>query len=273
MPSPSDHWLVVGSGPSSVRWPTPRHPDGSPWRVATCNSARKLHQKPDLFGCFEINAGQKLQSQLKPEGRLATSGHPQVVALRPFVAKMLDLSATNGIMVVDQNFGPEELRDLHEDVEWGSQSPWGALPEGVPDYGQRRCWISSGVLMLWLVAELYRPKVIAVAGLDGYPKTPDRIDQNGKPRFPDYPGLLPDLATTRTPWDTNTLEAAYRREQMNVRMALGIERLTNHYRDTEFVWLEPANHRTSGWRTTLASESGTLARLYQGYLQDTDPAL
>lgn len=163
-------------------------------------------------------------------------------------------------MVVDRNFGPSCLRDLHEDVEWGSQSPWGKWPDSLPDYGQRRSWISSGVLMLWLVAEVYRPKVIAVCGLDGYP-TDSR---------PDYAPGLPDLATTKAPWDTDPAEAVYRRGQMNERMALGIERITNHYRDVQFVWLQRANHHRLGWRVEVAGESVPVAGLYRGAVQDSD---
>lgn len=266
MPSPSTHWLVCGSGPSASRWPVPEHPDGRPWRVATCNAASRLHPSPDLFGAFELNAGMKCQTAIGRAGQASLSGHPQLSCVRPLVASMLGLSAGRGIMVVDHNFGPPELRDLHEDVEWGSRSRWGKWPDNLPDYGQRRSWISSGVLMLWLVAEVYRPAVIAVAGLDGYPT--DRLSNHR--RHPDYAANLPDLATTKAPWDTDPEEAVHRREQMNDRMALGIERITNHYRDIRFIWLQRANHHRPGWRVEVAGESVPVGGLYRGFVQDTD---
>lgn len=245
-------WIVYGSGPSAARWPIPKHADGTPFRVATCNSSRTLCRYSDLFGVYEYNAGVKLKPSAPTPNCISPAGFPQVIAVRPFVASVCDLSGKHGIMVVDHQFGPPELRHLHQDVVWGEPV--------VPDYGQRRAWISAGVLNLWIVAEVYRPLLIVVAGLDGYPLI--------KGSAPDYSKGLTDLSAKGM--DADPVEAATRRRNMNERMGLGIEQITRYYTDrgVRFVWLQRPHHYSPSWQVSLADDQ-TLHEVYPG-VQDAN---
>lgn len=227
-------WILYGSGPSANKWPVPPNV-----KVACTNASRLLVHRPDLYGIFEINAGMKLHGAANAMARLGTE-----VYTRPGVKNMFDM--VNAIPV-GYTFGPEDLHDLHRDVEWG-ESP-------VPDYGQRRSWISSGVLLLWIIADVYRPERIYVAGLDGYPLLPTAER--------DYAAGLPNLGYKHL-----DLEGYRRRLEMNKRMAEGIQRISNHprYSSTEFVWLDKPSHYQPEWNVRIAEQSD-FSRLYPGYTQ------
>ena len=226
-------WMMVGAGPSAGRWSVP-----DDIRVGTCNASHMIVSHPTVYGVFELTAGAKLGRTIK---RMLSDGEP-VVYLRPRSRDRSGLSDTSRAVIIDTNWGPRSLVDLHQDVQWADED------EGVPEYGQHIAWISSGVLMLWIIADIYRPDTIYVTGLDGYPI---RMDDKY-----DYAQGLPNLAPPGL-----DIMGTERRWQMNKRMAEGIERITQFYTGTEFVWIEKPAHYRESWRARIAN-ADDLCRLY-----------
>lgn len=229
----TDAWMMLGSGPSAGRWPIPENIP-----LASVNAAHNL-RRPNVFGCFEYHAARNLRHVLPEMAR-----DPKMrVFMRDYSASAANLSTEDGIIVVSKQWGPNELVDLHEDVEWGYTEP--------PDHGQRRSWISSGVLTLWILAHMAKPSRIYCLGLDGYPNRAD--DQL------DYADSLPSLG-----FDGLDVEGKRRRREMNKRMSEGIARITSYYTDTEFIWLEEPNHLREDWNIRIANDQD-LRDLYEGY--------
>jgi hypothetical protein len=225
-------FILYASGPSAAYWPRP-----TGIRTACVNASHQLVDRPNVYAVGEIQAGAKLQGTLR---RMVTVGTK--VYVRPGVKNIFDLEGT---ISVGKDFGPQDLRDLHDDVEWG-ESP-------VPDYGQRRSWISTGVLLLWILADVYRPKRIYVAGMDGYP--------DEATAHKDYASGLPNLG-----YEDLDVDGLRRRQEMNLRMAEGIKRISSHpdYQGTEFIWLSKPNLCMDGWNARLVN-ADDIRSLYPGY--------
>lgn len=218
-------WLILGSGPSRATTPV-----SDEVHVATCNAGFTC-PNVKAYGVFEIGAAKAYRQAIKIHRRLPST----MVFVRPDVRDILALDDCSGrpVYAVGKNWGPECLRELHEDVQFAPEEP------GVPEFGQHVVWISSGVLMLWIIAEWYKPKQIFVAGLDGYPPMHEGSEYS--------PGIKRiEGAPVRTQaWC----------EAMNKRMADAIERITNHYTGTDFYWLAKPRHWRDSWRVKLAEVS------------------
>lgn len=215
-------WIVLGSGPSRAQTPI-----GKDMHVATCNAGFTC---PGIkaYGVFEMGAAKAYRQAIKIHRRMADT----LVFVRPAVRDILALDDCAGrrVVVIGRNWGPEALRDLHNDVPIEPETP------GVPEFGQHVAWMSSGVLMLWIIAEWYKPRQIFVAGLDGYP--PMHEGSEYSPGIQRVPG-----APVRTPkWCA----------AMNTRMAEAIERITNHYTGTDFYWMAKPRHWRDSWRVKIA---------------------
>lgn len=224
-------WFLLGSGPSSARWPAPNN-----CKVACVNSSRLLVDRPDAYGVFEISAGIKLHGLARSMARLGTD-----VYVRPNIQRQFDL---DNCIPVGDTFGKPELHDLHLDVAWAQEN-------GDPEYGQTRAWISSGVLMLWILAHTHKAQRVYVAGIDGYPTTPSQ----GK----DYAASLPDLAHPLL----DSVDPVRRRAEMNKRASEGIRRISQAYPETEVIWLEKPLHWDDSWNARVASVED-LERAYWG---------
>lgn len=200
----------MGTGPSRSQFPLP---DKDRALVATCNAGWTL-PRIDAYGVFEVKAAAEYYKRMRSIGNGGAA-----VFTRPRIQRKHD---TMRLFSIGHDFGPAELRDLHEDVQWAEE-------DGTPEWGQHIAWISSGVLMMWIVAELYKPRNLYIVGLDGY-KPGDPNPVSGYERTPEWTG------------------------HMNDRMAHGIERITQHYTDTNFILLNDPIHRLPSWRVTDATQ-------------------
>lgn len=209
-------WLLLGSGPSAYRCGDDRA-RGLP--VACVNGslgALRAHlpgRDPDAYGVFENAAALAYKSALE---EYAAKGRAY---MRPYNAGLINLERQ--AVLIDENFGPPELRDLH-------------LSRVVP--GPRynpETWISSGVLMLWVLLEREKPSDLWVAGQSGYPV--------GEPEY--HPSVAPlDTRPERTPeWCA----------QMNAHMSEAVGRLSRHYTGTRIHWLNKPLHYSPDWNVDI----------------------
>jgi len=229
-------WQLVCSGPSASRWPiSPRA------KVATVNGAIGLleDREPDAYGVFEANAGKSYRPIIKKARRSATQ-----LYLKPASLCMSgQIEHRKSINMIDRHWGPKELLYLHRDVQWKAEDP------AVPEFGQSVAWITSGVLMAWVLAEVYQPERIYLSGLDLYPE--DSKDE-------DYATGITKVFDLDTQSDWRE-----RRRQLNKRALEGLRAVTNHYRGTDFIWLEEPNFPLSDIGARIADPED-LRRLYIG---------
>lgn len=221
MKGTNEIWLI-GSGPSAHEV---RPPDNV--RVACVNGSANLYEGatgrlPDYYCVGEIEGVRRFYRRMNRYARAGVEVFTRPAAWKAFPSG----GPLNGgplhphIRVIPYDFGPPELHILHRNrpLSGSDHTPW----------------MSTGVVMLWYLAEVERPQHLVVAGLDGYPVDGDEY----------APGAGESLP--RTPqW----------REAMNARMAGAIKSITNYYTGTEFVWLQRPRHWRKGWRVTIRGES------------------
>lgn len=227
-------WLI-GSGPSARNANPPRHVG-----LACVNGSYELVDRvPSFYLVAEIPAGYVYLEKIL---QLRNAGCS--VFVRPAVVRAMKdggLYLPDDVIVVGNDFGPEHLRGLHKNK-----------PLPIHDgYRPTAPWISSGVLMLWVLAELCKPRRIVVCGLDGYQVDP-RLES--KPAGQSIQGaeVIPgEYAEGVTPLASRPLRTPQWVEQMNARMAGAIKSVTNHYTSTEFVWLKRPHHWRESWRVKI----------------------
>lgn len=228
-------WQLIGSGPSAARWPR------SPRAKAACvNGSAALVDEPDAYGIFELQAAQHYRGEITRARKRSTR-----LFMRPrAITRSGQEPHRDKIIIIDNSFGPPELRDLHNDVQWKAEDP------EVPEHGQSVAWITSGVLMLWAIAELERPEKIFISGLDLYPT---------HTKEQDYAPTLTKIHKL-----DDQVEWQERRRQLNKRAAEGIERISLHYGDTDFIYLEEPNCPIQALGRCRIAEAEDLRRLYMG---------
>lgn len=188
---------LIGAGPSAMQPPV-----GA--TVAAVNDKYKTFP-PDYYLVGEIEAAKRLEPVIRTLLDRGTTAY-----MRPNAA--ID---DPRVQLIGKNFGPRRLQHLHHDVG----VPHAGVQPGLPRPRCPNAWISSGVLMLWVLAEIHKPERVVVSGLDGYPP-----------------------------------ENAYLKA-MNERMSYAIGLITNHYTDTEFVWLIEPRHRSPDWRAKISQKT------------------
>lgn len=232
-----DEAILIGSGPSAGKFP--RQSFKNNLHIACVNDSWKLAPRvPDFYLVAEIPAATVYQ------GIAATVlGNGGKVFMRPAALQQLTINHCGAIQTIDKHFGPPELHELHK------ARP---LPRASTGPRPNAPWISSGVLMLWVLAELYAPRRIFVAGLDGYPaaqevpQEPVKVQGDTKIEGEYAKGVRAlESRPFRTPVWT---------EAMNKLMAAGIKAITNHYTQTEFVWLSRPNHYRESWRVSIKGD-------------------
>lgn len=225
-------WQLVCTGPSAGRWPI--SPSA---KVATVNAGCQVlgKRKPDAYGLFELTAAKTYRDKAKSAIR---SGAKMYMKPRA-VSRSGQTSNADKITLIDHQFGPESLRHLHQDVQWKPEG-------GDPEFGQTCAWITSGVLMLWILLE-EKPETIFISGLDGYPEHAKDEDYSL--------GLVPAIDLDKgDDWKR-------RRQEINKRALQGLRELSHHYTDTDIVFLEEPNHDLSGVKARIATPED-LRRLY-----------
>lgn len=205
-------WLLLGSGPGAERATQLPH-----MPVACVNGSigtlkALTGRDPDAYGVFENAAAYAYKSALE---EYAAKG---CAYMRPYNAGLINLERQ--AVLIDEHFGPPELCYLHlSRVVPG--------PRYNPD-----TWISSGVLMLWVLLELRKPAVLYVSGLHGYPVG----------EFEYHETAIVANRPERTPeWCA----------QMNEHMSDGVEALSNWYTETRIVWLGKPLHWRPTWRVEI----------------------
>lgn len=171
-----------------------------------------LERDPDFYGVFENKAAHAYRSPLE---EFASKG---CAYMRPHNAELINLEAQAHL--IDHKFGPVDLHYLHLD-RMVLKDP--AAPE---------TWISSGVLMAWVLLEREKPTYLYVAGADGY-------DLAGL----DYAPQVTSLDPYRSPeWIT----------QMNQHMGDGWEALSKKYTKSRITFLGKPNHWRDAYRARYA---------------------
>ena len=223
--------LLVGSGPSAR---DVRVPAGA--KVACVNDSWKLVDRvPDYYLVAEIPAATVYQGIAATV--LANGGR---VFMRPAALQQLTINHCGAIETIGMDFGPPELRELHR-----------ARPLPATSRGPRpnAPWITSGILMMWVLAELERPARLSMVGLDGYPAAKEipneRVKTQGAGEIDgEYaPGITP-LASRpfRTPeWTQATNELC----------AAGMKAVSRHYTQTEFVLLSRPHYYRESMRVIV----------------------
>lgn len=222
------NWLLLGSGPSSLLPPIPG------WGLAVINARAKLKDFPvasiDLWSCFEIVAARELRG---------IAGTPKKTLTRPWIRDQWGADRSDPRYVALPKFwGNPDLAYLQDEVRFAPE-------RAGPEHGQTLAWMNSGCLTLQYLAEVEKPEIILVAGLDGYPLQGDC-----------YAGGL-------TPMVEDIDDHPDRRPAMNAMACMAIEKITNHpsYAGTRFIWASRPNTWSDLWRAEVASPS-LLRELY-----------
>lgn len=218
-------WQLVCTGPSAGRWPI-----SSNAKVATVNAGYQIlgTRKPDAYGLFELTAAKTYRENAK---RAIRSGAKMFMRPRA-VSRSGQGDKADRIILVDGQFGPESLRHLHQDVQWKPEG-------GDPEFGQTCAWITSGVLMLWILLETEKPEAVFVTGLDGYPEHAKDEDYSL--------GLIPAIDLDKgDDWKR-------RRAEINKRALQGLRELSHYYTSTDIIFLEEPNHDLTGVRARIAT--------------------
>lgn len=225
-------WLLLGTGPSRDSYMLPANPRV---RLASVNNgcnAGRTKLPLSAYGVFELTGASLLKDRIS----WYRSQPGCTVYLRPWIADSRGYDYDDPKVVrIPNDFGPASLKHLHKETRF--------MPEEdptVPEYGQRVAWMSSGVLMLWLVAHYHKPERLYILGLDGYPPEPSADDY-----AVGMGCLFPGIDEF----------APLRRKTMNARMADAIHKVTNHpdYSKTEFILLNQPRHDTSDWNVRMAT--------------------
>jgi hypothetical protein len=142
----------------------------------------------------------------------------------------------DGVRTVPLDFGPAKLRHLHSDTP---------MPGG-----ERQPWISSGLLLLWVLAEVYKPRRIVVCGAaDGYPVDPTATPRNDARQGTAH-NLPGEYAPGITPLPSRPLRSSTWAAAMNRVMQRAAGEITRHYTATEFHWRRRPAIWADDWRAT-----------------------
>lgn len=205
------HVTLVGSGPSAKHYRTWSDYEPNVDVVAVVNGAIEHEPNPDFYGVFEISGGHRYADHMRRVG-----DGKGTVFTRPAVSQ-------------DLNRGRERCSCITVPNEWGG--PLQHLNKDRYYKGGYETWMSSGVLLMWVLTHLYKPHRITVLGLDGY-----------------VPGA--DYSTDQELTKAQTYDELWRR-RMNEHMSYVIGMLTRHYKETEFIWPIKPNHFDPKWRVKL----------------------
>lgn len=238
---------LVGSGPSAQGV---KIPPGA--KVACVNGSYAcIEQLPDYYMVGELKAAEAYAgfvTQLIDEGRTVymRPGAVQRYFEQPGATKVAKNYLNQRVVrPIDFSFGPDKLHYLH----WDSELPRGS--RGRP----RAPWMSSGVLMLWVLCEKYKPDRIVMVGFDGYPVDANQPSLGGGVDRPagdieiegEYAAAVKALPSRPVRCESWTIE-------MNLRMAGGIDAISNQYPDTEIHFPTRPHHWQPTWRATYGEK-------------------
>ncbi|MCG3184701.1 MAG: hypothetical protein ICCCNLDF_02829 [Planctomycetes bacterium] len=234
-------WLIC-SGPSAAGVKIPRDA-----KVACVNGSVALLRKADYPPDFYL-VGECAAAEAYADTITTLLGQGTQVFMRPgALERFLEISnaskvqpCRNTARPVDFQFGPAALHHLHHDV---------TLPRTA--YGRPRSpWITSGVLMLWVLLEKYDFTRIVALGMDGYPHDPKQTAQEDADQGPkrlrgEYAAGVQPLASR--PARTRTWAQA-----QNDYTGEAVDQLSKFYRGTEILlprkplWWRPGMRVTIG---------------------------
>lgn len=238
-PMTGDEWHLLCSGPSAQGVRIPRG-----CRVACVNGSTSLTtRRPSAYLVSEIPAAgaykRRIAELLQQDTRvyMRPAAHAELKRLCP----RLD---TSNVRLIDNWWGPELLQPLHR-----------ARPLPRVLYGPRpnAPWLSSGVLMLWILLELHRPTRITVHGMDGYVVDPG-LDPQADVKVQGAGRIDGEYAGAVKPLPSRPARCELWVNSMNELMAAGIGQLSNYYLGTEIVFPRKPRHYSADWRVTLESQ-------------------
>lgn len=224
-------WLI-GSGPSAqgVNPPENAH-------TACVNGSKVLlgPRHPDYYLVGERPAAREYAWQIKD---LLDAGKTTVY-LRPHArTEVIDLIGHryySQTIPVHNTLGKPGLLDLHSDRHVPHKHT-------APGPRPRATWITSGVLMLWVLLEWHDFDRVVITGIDGYPTAPDELIPKEKEFRPVHDWQQGDVvvpgeyAPDVRPMASRPLRMHKWAEQQNEHVREAVGRLSRAYTDTELVF-------------------------------------